>query len=123
MAQQAKFSRPIAHAALPQSAAPRPSGNGSRPSSVDQEERQRMIEEAAYQRFAQRGFVHGYDVEDWLMAEADVDRMIANNSNQSEPTEMPEERELQQGASRSIIRNETMKRILKQHPLRDTPKV
>ena len=38
------------------------------------EERRRMIAEAAYYLAARRGFESGHDVEDWLAAEAEVDR-------------------------------------------------
>jgi len=41
---------------------------------VSAEARQRMIREAAYFRYAQRGFEHGHDLDDWLAAEADVER-------------------------------------------------
>jgi hypothetical protein len=46
--------------------------------------RRAMIAEAAYHRAAARGFQSGYDVEDWLAAEQEVDRTLA-------------ERELEQG--------------------------
>lgn len=35
-------------------------------------ERQQMIAEAAYYRAQQRGFVAGYDLEDWLRAEKEL---------------------------------------------------
>ena len=129
MAQQAQFSRPTPPANL------RKAGNGSRPANgsrpgngsrsipVDDGERRRLIEQAAYERFARRGFAHGHDMEDWLMAEADVDRMLTNSNAPESAEEGPEDRELQQGASRSIIRGETMNRIVRQHPLRDGQKV
>lgn len=40
------------------------------------EERQRMIAEAAYYRAEQRGFEPGAELEDWLEAEAAVDRAL-----------------------------------------------
>ena len=43
---------------------------------IDPEVRQRMIREAAYQLYVQRGFVEGYEVEDWLQAEAEIDRKL-----------------------------------------------
>ncbi len=99
-----------------------PASHERRSPSVRSEERERLIREAAYARFARRGFVHGHDMEDWLMAEAEVDRMMSNTSA-GEAAEVSEDRELHQSGSRSIVRDETMKRILKQHPLRDAPKV
>jgi cell division septum initiation protein DivIVA len=44
---------------------------------VTAEERQRMIAEAAYFRAERRGFVGGDPVQDWLEAEAEIDRMLA----------------------------------------------
>jgi hypothetical protein len=43
---------------------------------VDPELRHRMISEAAYALYAQRGYVDGYDVDDWLAAEAEVDHVL-----------------------------------------------
>jgi hypothetical protein len=36
--------------------------------------RHRMISEAAYQLYAERGYVDGLELDDWLQAEAEVDR-------------------------------------------------
>jgi hypothetical protein len=43
------------------------------PAEAQPEHRARMIEEAAYYRFLQRGLVDGNDVNDWLAAEAEID--------------------------------------------------
>lgn len=43
-------------------------------------ERQHMIERAAYFRSQQRGFVPGFEMEDWLDAEAEVDQRLAGDS-------------------------------------------
>lgn len=40
------------------------------------EERWRLIAEAAYYRAQARGFVPGQEIEDWLQAEAEIDRML-----------------------------------------------
>lgn len=40
------------------------------------EDRQCMIAEAAYYRAHARGFAPGYELEDWLQAEAEVNRKI-----------------------------------------------
>ena len=47
---------------------------------VDPETRQRLIRELAYRRYAERGFVEGSELEDWLKAESDVDRQLAKSS-------------------------------------------
>jgi hypothetical protein len=49
---------------------------------IDPEVRHRMISEAAYQRYAQRGYVEGFELEDWLQAEAEVDRQLANRERE-----------------------------------------
>jgi hypothetical protein len=36
-----------------------------------------MISEAAYLRAERRGFVPGHEVEDWLAAEQEVERLLA----------------------------------------------
>jgi hypothetical protein len=43
---------------------------------IDSDLRHRMISEAAYRRYAERGYADGYDVDDWLQAEADVDHVL-----------------------------------------------
>ncbi len=46
-------------------------------------ERHRMISEAAYFRAERRGFAPGADMEDWLAAEADVDREMQSGGSRS----------------------------------------
>ncbi len=48
---------------------------GIRQSSVTPEERHRLIAKAAYLRAASRGFVPGKELEDWFVAEAEIDRI------------------------------------------------
>ncbi len=43
---------------------------------VDPDLRHRMISEVAFGMYAQRGFVDGYDVDDWLAAETHVDHLL-----------------------------------------------
>ena len=47
------------------------------------EERSRMVAEAAYFRAERRGFAPGGDLEDWLRAEADIDRLIQSGGSHS----------------------------------------
>jgi hypothetical protein len=51
---------------------------GTAPSNVavSDEVRRAMISEAAYLRAEQRGFVSGYELEDWLLAEREVDALL-----------------------------------------------
>jgi hypothetical protein len=37
-----------------------------------------MISEIAYHRYTDRGYADGYDVDDWLQAEAEVDHLLLN---------------------------------------------
>jgi hypothetical protein len=46
-------------------------------SAVTPEERQKMIAEAAFLRAEQRGFAGGDPTDDWLRAEADIDKIIS----------------------------------------------
>ena len=45
---------------------------------IDPQVRHRMISEAAYRRYGSRGYLEGLELEDWLQAEAEVDRELAN---------------------------------------------
>ena len=45
---------------------------------IDSDLRQRMISETAYRLYAERGYVDGYDVDDWVQAEAEVDHLLLN---------------------------------------------
>ena len=43
---------------------------------IDPDLRHRMISETAYRRYIERGYEDGYDMDDWLQAEADVDHLL-----------------------------------------------
>ena len=45
---------------------------------LDPDLRHRLISEAAYFLYAQRGFSDGYDQDDWLQAETQIDHAILN---------------------------------------------
>jgi DUF2934 family protein len=88
---------------------------------VEPNERERMIREAAYYQYVQRGFAHGYDIDDWLAAEAHVDQQILER-------QLPELGEtiefgVQQSATHGRWQDEALKRVIKQHPRRDIPRV
>lgn len=44
------------------------------------EELRKLIAEAAYFRAKNRGFAPGYEVEDWIQAEAEVKRLIGRTA-------------------------------------------
>ena len=57
--------------------APTPAAAGSpKRISVSEEARRAMIAQAAYLRAERRGFAPGYEEEDWLAAEAEVDALL-----------------------------------------------
>lgn len=62
-------------ASAPKVRAERPAGSGAPP--VSAEERNAMIERAAYFRFERRGGNGGCAELDWLEAEAEIDRALA----------------------------------------------
>jgi hypothetical protein len=45
---------------------------------LDPDLRHRMISESAYHRYVERGYADGYDLDDWLEAEAAVDHVVLN---------------------------------------------
>ncbi|MGA8033362.1 MAG: DUF2934 domain-containing protein [Casimicrobiaceae bacterium] len=45
---------------------------------VDADLRHRMISEAAFHRATERGNTDGYDLDDWLQAEAEIDHVLLN---------------------------------------------
>ena len=47
---------------------------------ISEEERRRMIAEAAYLRAQQRGFEGGDPVADWLVAETEINKSLAKRS-------------------------------------------
>lgn len=77
----------------PKANAPRNTGGSASPSDptpsnphelISPEERQRLIAEAAYFRAAERGFQGGDPVEDWLSAEAEINRALPPPRQQKE---------------------------------------
>ncbi|MGE5170180.1 MAG: DUF2934 domain-containing protein [Rudaea sp.] len=94
---------------------------------VDPDLRHRMISETAYQRYVERGYADGYDLDDWLAAETEVEHVLVNRGAQAQATE-PESGEVretggQEGRPRGIVHDEAMKRIIRQHPQRNIPRV
>ena len=48
-----------------------------RDGAVDPDLRDRLIRETAYRYFAERGYADGFDMDDWLQAEAEVGQHVA----------------------------------------------
>lgn len=47
---------------------------------MDPDLRHRLVSEAAYNLYQQRGFSDGYDLDDWLQAEESVDHLLVDRS-------------------------------------------
>ena len=95
--------------------------SAARRPAIDAAERHRMIQEAACALYEDGGRIHGHDMDEWITAEAYVDRMLAQQADEqvTEPI-MPD---VQQSAGLSKARDEELKRIMRQHPRRDIPNV
>jgi hypothetical protein len=71
---------PRKRAAKP-AAKPAAQGFGSQArAEISAEELRKLIAEAAYYRAKERGFAPGYEVEDWVQAEAEVKRLIGRTA-------------------------------------------
>jgi hypothetical protein len=58
----------------PEAEADTPFAEGSS-DTLDPDLRHRLISERAYARYCERGYADGYDLDDWLDAEAEVDHV------------------------------------------------
>lgn len=47
---------------------------------LDPDLRHRLISERAYARYCERGYADGYDLDDWLEAEAEVDHTLLHRA-------------------------------------------
>ena len=81
------------------------------------EQREAMIREAAYYHFAKRGYAPGHDLDDWLAAEAEIER------GTSEFTELPPDTEVQQSSVHGARKDDELKRIVRQHPQKAIPQI
>lgn len=74
------------------------------------EQREAMLREAAYYRYAERGYTDGHDLDDWLAAEAELE-------GGTRPTqEIPPEKELQLSGIHGPAKDDKLKQMVKQHP-------
>jgi hypothetical protein len=70
-------------AVKPEATKPQSTFTGNAQAEVSPEELRKLIEEAAYFRAKQRGFAPGYELEDWIQAEAEVMRRIGGRQQRS----------------------------------------
>jgi len=81
------------------------------------EQREAMIRDAAYYHYARRGYVHGHDLEDWLAAEAEIERIA------SASPEFPPHNAVQQSSVHGARTDDELKRIIRQHPQQAIPQI
>ncbi|MDO9310994.1 MAG: DUF2934 domain-containing protein [Nitrosomonas sp.] len=76
-----------------------------------------MIREAAFHYYAKRGYTHGHDLEDWFLAEAELE----NKTSASQ--EFPSDIEMQQSSVQGAGKDEKLKKIIKRHPQKVIPQI
>jgi hypothetical protein len=82
------------------------------------EEREAMIRDAAYFHYAKRGYVPGHELEDWLAAEAELEREAAAPS-----TPISTDIEVQQSGVRGAGKDEKIKQTVKRSPRKAIPQI
>jgi hypothetical protein len=82
------------------------------------EQRETMIQEAAYRRFVERGYAHGFHMEDWLAAEAEVDSGAVGTESPG-AADLP----MQQSSMHGAAMDDELKRIVRQHPRKGIPQI
>ena len=81
------------------------------------EQREAMIRDAAYYHYAKRGYAPGHELDDWLAAEAEIERRT------EEAAEFPSDTAVQQSSVRGAGIDDELKRIVRQHPQRAIPQI
>ncbi len=81
------------------------------------EQREAMIRDAAYYHYAKRGYTPGHDLDDWLAAEAEIERTTP------ESAEFPPDTEVQQSSVHGARQDDELKRIIRQHPQKGIPQI
>lgn len=76
--------RAVRTVASQRSRAPVQPVDGSSHAAFDPDLRHRMISEAAFYLYTQRGYAEGYDFDDWLTAEAQIDDLLMNPEREDE---------------------------------------
>lgn len=87
---------------------------------ISPSERQHMIDEGAYYRYAQRGYTPGHELEDWLAAEAHFERF---GRRQRLRPEMIAESGMAHGSPRSPAGDDKLKRIMRARSDREIPRI
>lgn len=82
------------------------------------EQREAMIRDAAYFHYAKRGYVPGHELEDWLAAEAELEREAVAPS-----TPISTDIEVQQSGVRGAGKDEKIKQTVKRSPRKAIPQI
>lgn len=88
--------------------------------SLDQ--REAMIREAAYYRYEKHGRTPGHDLDDWFAAEAELDRIMPEPYAPGSAEFLPDI-EVQQSSVHGAMKDDELKRIIKQHPQKGIPQI
>ena len=81
------------------------------------EQREAMLREAAYYHYAKRGYAPGHELDDWLAAEAELERTASG------APEFAPDLDVQQSSVHGAGKDEELKRIIKQHPQKAIPQI
>jgi hypothetical protein len=81
------------------------------------EQREAMIRDAAYYHYAKRDYAPGHELEDWLAAEAEIERGMA------ESEAFPPGAAVQQSSVHGAGMDDELKRIVRQHPKKAIPQI
>ena len=81
------------------------------------EQREAMIREAAYYHFMKRGYAPGHELDDWLAAESEIERIA------TAAADMPASAGIQQSGMHGAGMDDELKRIVKQHPQKAIPQI
>jgi len=81
------------------------------------EQREAMIRDAAYYHYAKRGYAPGHELDDWLAAEVEMERIA------SASPEFPPDTDVQQSSVHGAGKDEELKRIVRQHPQKAIPQI
>jgi len=81
------------------------------------EQREAMIREAAYHHYTKRGYTHGHDLEDWFLAEAELEDKTS--ASQESLLNMG----MQQSSALGAGKDEKLKKIIKRHPQKAIPQI
>jgi len=81
------------------------------------EQREAMIRDAAYYHYAKRGYAPGHELDDWLAAEAEIERVAP------ESPAFAMDADVQQSGLHGAGRDDELKRIVRQHPQKAIPQI